>query len=67
MTTPPADFYGEDDYDDDGTCMTCQGDGFAECETTNTSEGCWERTCNGEIHRCPNCGGSGRASDQRFW
>ncbi len=52
------------DYDDD--CMTCGGEGFEECETTNRIEGCWERHCNGDFHECPNCHGSGRAKDQSW-
>lgn len=54
------------DYDDD-RCMTCQGDGFEECETTNSAEGCWESDCDGDFHLCPNCKGSGLAKDQWFW
>lgn len=58
----------DDDYDpDDPGCQTCGGDGFEECEDSNSSEGCWERRCNGRLHECPNCGGSGLARDQRFW
>ena len=59
--------YEYDDYDDEPGCMTCGGEGYEECEDVNSSEGCWEADCNGIIHTCPNCRGSGKAKDQRFW
>ena len=55
------------DYDPDWACRTCGGDRFEECEDTDTSEGCWEQDCNGRIHTCPNCRGSGQAKDQWYW
>ena len=54
----------DDDYE---PCQTCGGDGVEECEDFDTSEGCWERDCNGRIHTCPNCRGSGKAKDQWYW
>lgn len=50
-------------YEDNPLCQTCGGDGFEECETSDTAEGC----CDGLAHTCPNCGGSGLQKDQRFW
>lgn len=38
-----------------------------ECETSTSSEGCWESDCDGDFHTCPNCKGSGLAKDQRYW
>lgn len=55
-----------DDYEDDESCQTCGGDGFEQCED-DSSEGCWEWDCDGDIHLCPNCYGSGRAKDQCYW
>jgi hypothetical protein len=48
-------------------CMTCCGDGFEECEDTDSAEGCWNADCDGVWHTCPNCRGSGRAKDQSWW
>lgn len=48
-------------------CQTCGGDGFEFCEDTDSAEGCWVGDCDGEVHTCPNCRGSGRAKDQWFW
>ena len=61
----PYDDYG--DYDPDWACQTCNGDGFEYCEDQNTSEGCWERDCDGTAHTCPNCSGSGASKDQWYW
>lgn len=56
------------EYDDEtDLCMTCQGEGVEECEDTDSAEGCWAPDCNGFIHTCPNCLGSGNAKDQRYW
>lgn len=65
MTLPLNDL-ADEDLDDD-PCVTCGGDGFEACEDQFSSEGCWEPGCSGDLHRCPNCRGSGRAKDQRFW
>ncbi len=48
-------------------CMTCGGEGWCECEDTDSSEGCWVAGCDGLSHRCPNCRGSGLAKDQQYW
>lgn len=56
----------EEDYGDglDANCQTCGGDGFEEC---NEPWCCFERDCDGDIHTCPNCRGSGCAKDQWYW
>ena len=72
-TVAPEDFVPLDDDDYDGTydpdwsCQTCGGEGFEWCEDTNSSEGCWEPDCNGRVHTCPNCRGSGARKDQWYW
>lgn len=49
------------------SCSTCGGEGYAECEDVNSSEGCWTHdNCNG-YGFCPNCRGSGLAKDQWYW
>jgi hypothetical protein len=60
----PAD---PSECEDEVNCQTCLGEGYEECEDTNSSEGCWERDCNGYAHTCPNCRGSGHAKDQWYW
>ena len=70
MTDQVADALTDDDdedFDPNWACQTCGGDGVEECEDFDTSEGCWERDCNGRIHTCPNCRGSGKAKDQWYW
>lgn len=56
------------DYEDDdgyeANCMTCLGDGTEECMDSCM---CFEPDCNGDYHTCPNCRGSGSASDQWYW
>ena len=58
---------GYSEYDDEPACQTCGGEGFEVCEDVNSSEGCWESDCNGDIHTCSNCRGSGLAKDQWYW
>lgn len=51
----------------DWACQTCGGEGWEWCEDTDSSEGCWERDCDGAAHTCPNCRGSGASQDQWYW
>lgn len=67
MSATDTDWDDWEDFADGGSCQTCCGDGFEECQDTNSSEGCWELDCNGDIHTCPNCKGSGNAKDQWYW
>lgn len=55
---------GFDDEDDYSDCQTCLGDGYEECDAPWS---CFEQGCNGKIHRCPNCKGSGDSKDQWYW
>jgi hypothetical protein len=68
-TQQVADDYLDDFADEDGEpdCHTCGGEGVEECEDVNSAEGCWEPSCNGDFHTCPNCKGSGRAKDCWYW
>lgn len=52
-----------DDCEPASRCQTCDGDGVEWCDDWD----CWERDCTGDSHLCPNCKGSGLASDQWFW
>jgi hypothetical protein len=56
-----------DEWDDEANCQTCQGDGFCECEDSDSAEGCWEADCDGTLHTCPNCKGSGLAKNQWYF
>lgn len=70
MASVEQDHYDEDEDYGDGlepNCQTCRGEGVEECEDVNSSEGCWVAGCNGDIHTCPNCKGSGLAKDQWYW
>jgi DnaJ-class molecular chaperone len=57
--------------DDDGQewrCMTCGGEGIAECDgDCSESDDCGCPYADGHFIRCPNCMGSGKAKDQRYW
>lgn len=55
------------EWDDGDSCRTCDGHGCEWCEESDTAEGCRESDCDGVVHRCHNCGGSGRAKDQVYW
>ena len=69
MSTQDATGYEDEDS---APCQTCGGDGVEECEEwlfqedTDASEECWEQDCNGRVHTCPNCRGSGNAKDQWY-
>jgi hypothetical protein len=57
----------DDELIGERSCQSCGGDGFNWCEDQDSSEGCWERNCNGETHTCFNCHGTGAAKDQWLW
>ena len=53
------DFEDEEDYDDDGYCFWCGGDGF-----TESDDPMWDLS---DWVRCSSCGGSGKAEDMTIW
>jgi hypothetical protein len=57
------DDYG-DGYDDDPACTWCGGDAWAECDDPIQ---CCDPKCDGQIHQCPACGGTGLAEHQVIW
>ena len=65
--TKDDDHYGGDDYTDDPTCHYCGGDGYGIVGTDWDSDDPINGPYDGEIERCPCCGGTGKASDCRFW
>lgn len=62
MDTQSGELIEHDESDPDArSCMTCGGDGFAECD----EDDCFHAKAH--IVTCFNCRGSGDAKDQRFW
>ena len=61
------DHYGGDDYTDDPLCHYCGGDGYGIVGTDWDSDDPINGPYDGEIERCPCCGGTGKAVDCRFW
>lgn len=62
----PVPLDEEDEWHDDpedADCSSCGGEGFEECDDPIQ---CLSPSCDGEYHRCQNCGGSGRSKDQRY-
>lgn len=62
---PEVDEYADDFAEDadQGSCMTCHGEGWVFCEDWD----CWEPDCDGTAHTCWNCHGSGDPKDQWLW
>jgi hypothetical protein len=60
---------GMDDYDsdDDDSCSYCGGDGWGIVGTDWDTDDAINGPYDGEIEKCPNCGGSGEAKDMTFW
>ena len=54
--------YDDDNYDDDGDCAFCGGDGWID---GYEDDPLWYEP--GEMARCASCNGSGRAKDQTIW
>lgn len=65
MNELEQDDYTGADGPDDRACWTCGGDGIAECDEWD----CLHPNGGGGSHlaRCPNCLGSGKAEDVRYW
>ena len=58
----------EDDDGESHSCMTCGGDGFAECDgDCPESDDCGCPYAEAHFICCPNCRGSGDAKDQWYW
>lgn len=55
-----------DDEDDDG-CSFCGGDGWGIVGTDWDTDDAINGPSDGEVEKCPNCGGSGDAKDMTFW
>jgi hypothetical protein len=63
MGIPMGDGY--DDYDEDGlNCSWCGGDAWEECDDWIQ---CTYRGCDGEMHPCSACGGTGDGRKQTVW
>ncbi len=65
----PQDDYDSfgDDFDEDRFCHYCDGEGFGIVGTDwDCSDGV-NGPYDGEVERCPCCGGSGMAKDCAFW
>jgi len=59
--------YGPDDYDDDDRdCSFCGGEGWGIVGTDWDTDDAINGPYDGEIEKCPNCGGSGDADDMTF-
>lgn len=59
------DNMGLDDDDDDDRCQTCGGYGVEYGEDLIEEDPLWWQP--GDVIKCRNCGGSGKARDQRYW
>jgi hypothetical protein len=56
----------DDDCPECGRCSYCRGDGWGiEGDTWDCDDPLW--TPPGTVLKCPNCGGSGKASYMTFW
>jgi hypothetical protein len=55
-----------DDWDEEADCWMCGGDGWGIVGVDwDTFDPLWDEA--GEVRRCPNCRGSGRAKDCWYW
>lgn len=62
------DIQYEAEYESEDRCQTCLGDSFVECDgDCADSDDCGCPYGGNHFIRCWNCGGSGKAKDQRFW
>lgn len=58
------------EYDPKPHCMTCGGDGAVVCDGDVFCPEADDAGCpfiDFHSYTCDNCGGSGKAKDQRFW
>ena len=68
MDTHPDQAQDARDYDDDDEfCWQCGGDGWGIVGVDWDSDDPINGPYNGEIERCPCCGGSGKAEDCTYW
>jgi hypothetical protein len=56
--------WSDDMGDDEPDCMTCGGDGFVDSVAQETGRHGWDDDGPGE---CPNCGGTGKRKDQKWF
>jgi hypothetical protein len=79
MGTQVEEYDGPDDYDgcmcgDDDCpecggrdCSYCGGEGWGMVGVDWDTDDAINGPYDGEIEKCPSCGGSGRAKDMTFW
>ena len=58
-----SDYNAADDY----PCYYCDGDGWGIVGVDWDSDDCINGPYDGDIERCPCCGGTGRGRDESFW
>ena len=69
-TTTPYEYEedpGFDEDDDERDCSYCGGEGWGIVGTDWDTDDAINGPYDGEIEKCPNCGGSGDADDMTFW
>lgn len=62
IETEEDDWRDDDNFDDDGDCGFCGGDGWID---GYDDDPLWFAP--GEMARCASCNGSGRAKDMTIW
>lgn len=55
------------DPDDEPVCWYCHGEGWGIVGNDWDSDDPINGPYDGDVQRCPNCGGSGNAKDCTFW
>lgn len=68
MATEPDEYDGDDDDGDrPRSCWYCGGEGYGIVGNDWDSDDPINGPYDGEIERCPCCGGTGQAEDCTFW